>query len=128
MPYEAVTRSIRITVEPFYIAGPEDGRWSFAYTVAIRNEGDAEVRLMSRHWRVVDGRGHLVEHRGEGVVGEQPVLPPGGGFTYTSGVRLPTASGFMTGAYQMLGADGLWFDAVIPAFALDAPSPCRSVN
>ena len=60
---------------------------------------------------------------GETLLGGQVEMTEGGGFTYTSGVRLPTASGFMTGAYQMLGADGLWFDAVIPAFALDEQVP-----
>ena len=35
------------------------------------------VQLVSREWIIADGRGARHEVRGEGVVGEQPVLEPG---------------------------------------------------
>lgn len=66
--------------------------------------------------------------RGEGVVGEQPVLAPGERFEYTSGVPLPTPSGFMTGSYQMVGDNGEEFDIAVPAFSLDSPDVRRTLN
>jgi ApaG protein len=76
----------------------------------------------------MDALGRMIEVKGDGVVGEQPLLEPGESFEYTSGTPLPTPSGTMTGSYQMLGADGLWFDVEIPAFSLDAPGSRRTVN
>jgi len=57
-----------------------------------------------------------------------PMLEPGERFEYTSGTPLPTPSGIMTGTYQMVGEDGLWFDVEIPAFSLDAPGSRGTVN
>ena len=61
------------------------------------------------------------EVRGPGVVGEQPVLAPGGAFEYTSGCPLPTPFGSMRGTYQMVTAGGETFDAAIAPFALTEP-------
>jgi ApaG protein len=66
--------------------------------------------------------------RGAGVVGEEPVLRPGESFEYTSGVPLPTPSGFMTGTYGMVTAAGERFDVGIPAFSLDTPQRERTIN
>ena len=129
--YIATTRSIRISVEPFYVADqsePESARWVFGYRVRIENQGRETVQLMTRHWQITDGRGRMVEVRGEGVVGEQPLLEPGEAFQYTSGTPLPTPTGIMAGSYQMVTGDGERFDVTIPAFSLDAPGTKRAVN
>ncbi len=129
--YNEVTREISVSVEPFYVeeqSEPAENRWVFGYRVIIENQGEAAVQLISRHWRITDGIGRMVEVKGDGVVGEQPMLEPGERFEYTSGTPLPTPSGIMTGSYQMLGEDGLWFDVEIPAFSLDAPGSSRTVN
>ncbi len=129
--YTETTRAIRIAVEPFYVADqsePEKGRWVFGYRVRIENTGSETVQLLTRHWRITDGRGHLVEVRGEGVVGEQPLLEPGESFQYTSGTPLPTPNGIMYGTYQMITGEGERFDVTIPAFSLDAPGVRRAVN
>ncbi len=129
--YSEVTRAISVSVDPFYVedqSEPAENRWVFGYRVVIENQGPEAVQLMSRHWRIMDGHGRLVEVKGEGVVGEQPFLAPGESFEYTSGTPLPTPSGFMAGTYQMQGADGLWFDVEIPAFSLDAPGSRGTVN
>jgi ApaG protein len=60
--------------------------------------------------------------KGPGVVGEYPVLPPGGSFEYTSYCRLKTAVGSMQGSYQMVTADGDRFDAMIAPFTLAVPN------
>jgi ApaG protein len=129
--YSEVTRAISVSVEPFYVeeqSEPAENRWVFGYRVIIENLGAAPVQLMSRHWRIMDGLGRMIEVKGDGVVGEQPMLEPGESFEYTSGTPLPTPSGIMTGSYQMLGADGRWFDVEIPAFSLDAPGSRGTLN
>ena len=86
--YEAVTRSIRVRATPQYLeeeSSPDDGRFFWAYTIEISNEGSETVQLCSRHWRITDSDGHNEEVRGPGVVGNMPVLKPGESFRYTSG-------------------------------------------
>ncbi|MBT3307515.1 MAG: Co2+/Mg2+ efflux protein ApaG, partial [Alphaproteobacteria bacterium] len=75
----------------------------------------------TRHWRITDSLGNVQEVRGDGVIGEQPVLDPGGSFEYTSGTPLSTPSGIMAGTYQMETPGGERFDVTIPAFSLDSP-------
>lgn len=129
--YSEITRAISVSVDPFYVedqSEPSENRWVFGYRVVIENQGADAVQLISRHWRIMDGHGRMVEVKGDGVVGEQPHLEPGQSFEYTSGTPLPTPSGIMTGTYQMQDADGLWFDVEIPAFSLDAPGSRGAVN
>ena len=100
---------------------PEEGRFVFAYTIQIRNQGKQPARLLGRHWLITDGNGRVREVVGEGVVGEQPWLRPGEGFEYTSGAVLETDIGTMRGSYDMLADDGTRCAAPIPAFTLSIP-------
>jgi len=129
--YEAVTCGIRINVTPQYLddqSSPEDSEFFWAYTIEITNETKKSVQLRSRVWHITDGQGNTEEVRGPGVVGEQPVIVPGGSFSYTSGCPLSTPSGIMVGSYQMEDESGALFDVAIPAFSLDCPFAVRSVN
>jgi len=122
--YTKTTRGIRVTVRPAFLeeqSSPGEGRYFWAYQVRIENEGAQPVQLLRRHWRITDALGRLQEVKGDGVVGEQPVLEPGEAFEYTSGCPLPTPSGIMVGTYAMQTAGGDLFDADIPAFSLDSP-------
>ncbi len=122
--YRASTRSIEISVQPFYFeeeSAPDRGRFFFGYRIRIHNQGTETVQLLSRYWRITDGLGRTTEVRGAGVVGKQPVLQPGEMFEYTSGAPLQTPSGIMVGSYEMVTAAGERFDVAIPAFSLDAP-------
>ncbi len=122
--YTETTRSIRITVNPSYLeeeSSPDDNHYIWAYHIRIENYGTERVQLINRFWRIVDSTGRVEEVRGEGVVGEQPVLEPGQAFEYTSGAPLSTPSGFMAGSYEMETAVGERFDVRIPAFSLDCP-------
>ena len=100
---------------------PEEGRYVFAYTVHIRNDGKVPARLLGRRWLITDGNGKEQEVVGEGVVGEQPWLRPGEGFEYTSGAVLETDIGTMRGSYDILADDGTRFAAPIPQFTLAIP-------
>lgn len=102
-------------------SAPEEGRYVFAYTIHIRNQGKVPARLLGRHWLITDGNGNVREVVGEGVLGEQPWLRPGEGFEYTSGAVLETDIGTMRGSYDMLADDGTRFAAPIPAFTLSVP-------
>jgi ApaG protein len=115
---------IRVDVETVYRddqSDPNDGRYVFSYTITIRNEGKVPARLLTRHWLITDANGKVQEVRGDGVVGEQPYLKPGQGFRYSSAARIETPVGAMQGSYQMVGDDGIQFDAPIPPFRLAMP-------
>ncbi len=122
--YKKVTRAISIAVEPTYLdnqSSPEEDYFVWAYTVSIENTGDEIVQLRTRYWKITDANGQIQEVRGEGVIGEQPVLQPGESYQYTSGTPLGTSSGIMVGAYQMATEGGELFNVDIPAFSLDSP-------
>jgi ApaG protein len=98
-----------------------DNRFVFSYTITLTNVGETTVKLISRHWIITDANRDVQEVRGQGVVGEQPVLKPRQSFEYTSGTVLSTQVGTMSGSYQMLAEDGFKFDASIPQFVLSVP-------
>jgi ApaG protein len=129
--YKAITRHIEVVVTPRFMAersSPENGYYFWAYTISITNRGHERVQLKTRHWRITDAHGKLQEVRGAGVVGETPVLEPGKSYEYTSGVPLPTPSGFMVGSYGMEAASGERFDIDVPAFSLDSSKEARVLN
>ncbi|MCY1208215.1 Protein ApaG [compost metagenome] len=100
---------------------PDENRFAFAYTVTIQNNGELPAQLLSRHWVITDGDGHVQEVRGAGVVGQQPRIEPGASHTYTSGTVMATRVGSMQGSYQMVADDGKRFDAIIAPFRLAVP-------
>ena len=129
--YQRETRSIHVAVKPAYLddqSDPEDSRFVWSYTVTIENRGSEPVQLLSRFWSITDGTGIVREVRGPGVVGAQPVIAPGEKFQYTSGCPLETASGLMTGRYQMKAASGEAFEAEIPLFLLESPHEKRRIH
>jgi ApaG protein len=129
--YRTVTRQIEVKVTPRFLpdrSSPENGYFFWSYTILLTNQGNETVQLKTRYWRITDAQGRLQEVRGDGVVGEEPVLKPGENYEYTSGVPLPTPSGFMTGSYGMVTQQGEAFDIEIPAFSLDTPQAERVIN
>lgn len=121
---EACTRGIRVKVQSQYVperSSPESNQWFYAYTVQILNEGPETVKLLGRHWIITDANGQVQEVRGEGVVGEQPVLAPGESFQYTSACPLNTSFGTMHGTYQMIMQNGGDFEVEIAPFSLTQP-------
>jgi len=124
-PHSATTRDVTVRVAVSFLpeqSEPAKARWFWAYHVRIENEGRRPVQLLSREWTIIDGRGGRHEVQGEGVVGEQPVIEPGGSFDYVSGCPLNTPIGNMEGRYHMVGADGGTFAVAIPRFPLTAPA------
>jgi len=120
----SVTRGIRVRVRAHFVpehSEPEEQRYFFAYHVTITNEGARPAKLVSRHWIITDGAGHVQEVKGPGVVGQQPRLAPGEAFEYTSACPLPTPVGSMYGTYQMVTEAGDTFEARIAPFTLALP-------
>lgn len=129
--YSQTTRGITITVQPVFLedqSSPTESHYVWAYRVRIENKGSETVQLMRRHWKITDALGRMQEVQGTGVVGEQPVLEPGGSYEYTSGTPLSTPSGIMMGSYQMETFEGDTFDVGIPAFSLDSPHEVHRLN
>lgn len=122
--YAQTTGGVTVSVKPYYLedhSTPAEDHYVWAYHVRIENNGNETVQLRTRHWRITDSRGQVHEVRGDGVVGEQPVLHPGESFEYTSGTPLSTPSGIMVGSFGMTSESGRAFDVGVPAFSLDSP-------
>ncbi|MEY2953290.1 MAG: hypothetical protein RLZZ401_1377 [Pseudomonadota bacterium] len=115
----------KVEVKPQYLpdqSSPQQGVYTFAYSIRITNTGDVAGQLISRTWNVNDADGRNEKIKGLGVVGHQPLLQPGEHFDYTSGTRLRTPTGTMHGSYFCVAVDGEKFDVDIPMFVLDALS------
>ncbi len=115
---------ILIQTQVRYLADQSDekaDRYVFSYTISITNLGAIAARLISRHWVITDAYSHVQEVRGQGVVGEQPMLQKNQSFEYTSGTVLATPVGTMKGSYLMRGDDGEDFHVEIPEFVLSVP-------
>jgi ApaG protein len=129
--YSKKTKKINITVSPYFLddqSEPDDQHFVWAYQVTIDNQSNEKIQLKNRYWKIIDSNGSEQEVKGEGVVGEQPILNPGEKFEYTSGTPLSTPSGFMGGYYEMETNKGEKFDAIIPQFSLDSPFIKNNLN
>ena len=115
---------IEVQVQVNYLPEQSDeagNRFVFSYTITITNLGIEPAKLISRHWVITDANHNVQEVRGQGVVGEQPIINPRQSFEYTSGTVLATQVGTMRGSYQMQLEDGSQFDVEIPQFVLSVP-------
>ena len=89
--------------------------------VIIQGDPGKNAYVITNNHVITDENGKVIEVKGLGVVGQQPLLKPGESFEYTSGTHLETAVGTMRGTYQMVAEDGKQFDASIPSFTLSVP-------
>ncbi|MEQ1489515.1 MAG: Co2+/Mg2+ efflux protein ApaG [Terricaulis sp.] len=129
--YEQETAGMIVRVDPQFLpeeSRPEDSRFVWAYTIEIENRRPDAVQLMSRFWRITDENGATQEVRGDGVIGQQPMIEPGSSFKYTSAAPLAAPSGIMMGAYSMQRQNGEAFDIKVPLFALDSPFNAKLAN
>lgn len=118
---DVTTDGIRVRVGAQYLpnqSSPQAGRFAYAYRVKIHNDGDATAQLLTREWLILDADNGRRVVKGDGVVGEQPLLAPGEGFEYVSGCTLPTEWGTMEGSYQFVREDGSSFEAAVGRFFL----------
>ena len=123
-PHSSTTDGVTVRVAVSYLAeqsSPEAGRWFWSYHVRIENHRKDTVQLLSRYWQIIDGRGMIQEVRGQGVVGEMPVIEPGDSYDYVSGCPLGTSNGQMRGHYRLVATEEQALKVEIPGFPLLAP-------
>ena len=121
---EAITEGIRVQVKVFYLETdslPEEYHYVFTYRIRLKNLSQRTVKLLRRYWIITDSNGETNEVRGDGVVGDQPVLEPDQEYEYTSSSHLKSPVGTMQGSYQMTNIDGEEFEVTIPCFELAIP-------
>ncbi len=122
---QQVTEGVSITVETFFQpeqSNPVNSDYLFAYRITIENISSVPVKLLRRHWHIIDSNGNHRQVEGEGVVGAQPILESGEAYQYVSAASLRSDMGKMYGDYQM---ENLYnkklFSVAIPEFELIAP-------
>lgn len=122
---QQVTEGVSITVESFYQpaqSNPLGSEYLFAYRITIENLSSMPVKLLRRHWYIVETNGVTREVEGEGVVGQQPIIEPGANYQYVSAASLRTDIGKMYGSYKMQNLyNNRLIDVAIPEFQLIAP-------
>lgn len=121
--FREITENISVAVRPLYLESESNvlsHKFVFAYFITIENLGTETVQLLRRHWIITHDSGKVEEVDGEGVIGKQPVIPPGHKHEYNSFCILETLEGFMEGTYLMKRTDGSMFSITIPRFFLRA--------
>lgn len=128
---DLVTDGIRIQAAAQFLPQESDpgvGRYVFAYKVTMTNEGQQRVRLLKRHWIILDSERRREDVRGPGVIGEYPALAPGESYSYSSFCPLRTSWGTMEGSYTFERDDGSRFEVRIGRFFLVPSAPPLSLG
>lgn len=119
------TKGVKISVETEYqeeYSIPAQSQYVFTYRIRIENTASYAVKLLRRNWVINDAAKPVREVEGEGVVGVQPVIEPGGFYEYVSGCNIQSGIGKMKGTYTMERImDGKLFIVEIPEFTLLTP-------
>ena len=121
--YVEISHDIAVSVSPGYDevkSDPNHSFYFFSYQVTIENTSTQAIQLVDRHWIITDGNGRLEEVKGEGVVGETPIIQPGQSYTYSSACPLTTKTGNMRGSYG-IKVDQSIRRVQIPLFFLRTP-------
>lgn len=121
---EAVTQGVRVRVQPSFMpqhSDPLERRFVFSYRIEISNESERTVRLLRRHWVIVDAEGEREDVEGDGVVGQQPRLAPGDRHEYASFCPLSTRWGTMEGSFTFEDESRREFPVRVERFFLVAP-------
>ena len=126
--YRELTNHIEVEVVPFYISGQEEfpSQYLYSYEISIFNHSPFYCQLLSRHWIIIDGYGCREDIKGEGVVGNQPVIQPGEEYNYSSCCPLPTATGNMRGFFNFIDENKKSFQVRVPLFFLRPDVPASS--
>ena len=117
----AITDGFRVTVRATFAPAHSDvtaPQYVFVYRIRLENVGRTTAQLIWRHWTIQDDAAGVSEVDGAGVIGEQPVLAPGGVHEYESFCVLRGESGWMEGFYEFEEPGGRMFRVRIPRFQL----------
>ena len=118
---EGIIVSAEVVYRPEYSRSSERG-YIFTYQITIENCSKYTIQLLSRHWYIFDSQNTRQETKGEGVVGQQPILEPNQSHQYTSACNLNSEFGTMHGTYTMHRiSDDRLFNVKIPIFTMEVP-------
>lgn len=101
----AITKGVKVSVKSKYnpeYSDPSENKYIFSYKVFIENLSEESIQVLSRHWYIVDASLNQREVKGDGIIGEQPIIHPGKTHTYSSWCPLGTEIGKMYGTYQIV--------------------------
>jgi len=120
-----VTQGIKVTVRTTFegtFFKNYKMHFAYGYTISIENLTKDTVQLTDRHWDIFDALKDPETIEGKGVIGKQPIIPPGGTHTYSSGCLLAAPLGAMKGYYTMWNSSKeVSFEVEVPVFNLAAP-------
>ncbi len=120
----SITQKIEVSAQAKFEndhSQPNKREFLFSYHISIRNNNNYAVQLLRRHWYIFDSVSEYSEVKGEGVIGEQPIILPGQVHEYDSFCNLQSEIGLMWGTYLMKRVeDNELFEVKIPEFELIA--------
>ncbi len=121
----AITNGIKVSVEVSFneqYSTIQKNNYIFNYKITISNESIFSMKLISREWFIFDTLDFPRIIRGEGVIGEQPILESGESFTYSSSCDLQSTLGKMQGYYYFENLiSNIEVKVNIPSFTLMYP-------
>lgn len=97
---------------------PPEKPLPFVYFISIHNDSSVPVTIRGRKWVVQEENGEITVVEGDGIVGQTPVLEPGGHFSYNS-YHVVAGRARVTGAFFGETALGEWIFTRIPEFVLE---------
>jgi ApaG protein len=122
---QQITKGIKISVKTKYEGALSRNLYTyhnFSYFVTIENRSSDTVQLTDRCWKIFDSLNATEIVRGEGVVGQTPILKPKDIYTYKSGCILHSNIGTMKGYFTMVDIESATpFNVTIPSFQLTTP-------
>lgn len=116
-----VKQNIRVHTKTVFLedySKPQENKFLFCYKIHIQNDSKETVKLLNRHWIIIDSNSKKDEVKGPGVLGVQPELQPGESHEYFSFCNLDTNFGTMEGSYEFIDNDNNVFLIPIPRFYL----------
>ena len=102
---QQITKGIKISVKTKYNGTSYRNNrlyYTFVYFITIENKSSETLQLTDRFWKIFDSLNTTELVKGEGVVGQTPILKPNDNYTYSSGCFLESTMGAMKGYYTCL--------------------------
>ncbi len=99
---------------------PAERPHPFVYFISIHNGSSVPITIRGRKWIVREDEGEIAVVEGEGVVGQTPIIQPGGHFSYNS-YHVVSRGARVCGSFFGETAKGEWVFSRIPEFRLEIP-------
>ncbi len=123
-PVELAGLTVSLDRLVYHRLPPEKGSdrpHAFIYFLSIQNDSEVAVTIRGRKWVVTHDDGTQLVVEGDGVVGRNPVIPPGEKFSYNSFHSIPTRRALAEGSFLGVDEQGRRVLTRIPPFRLEVP-------